>query len=54
VNGPAYKLLGFLVWNGGKWYLRRRLPSPRRLVLGGLLAGVVVTAAALLGKRALS
>jgi hypothetical protein len=52
VNGAAYKLLGFIVWNGGKWYLRRRLPSPLKLLGGGLLAGGALTAAALLARRA--
>jgi hypothetical protein len=54
VSNGAYKLLGFLVWNGGKWYLRRRLPSPRRVAIGGLLAGGALTAAALLAWRAAS
>ena len=33
MNGTGYKILGFLVWQGGKWYVRRKgaqmLPSPR-------------------------
>ena len=41
----GYKLLGFAVWQGGKWYLRRRMHGTARkaaiaglaaLVLGGL------------------
>jgi hypothetical protein len=49
MNGTGYKLLGFVVWHGGKWYLRRRLPSRRAVALGGLaaaggLVGVVVLA----------
>jgi hypothetical protein len=50
VNG--YKLLGYVVWRAGKWYLRRRLPS-RRLALGaglGLLAAGAGAAA--LARRA--
>ncbi len=44
MNGTGYKLLGFVVWNGGKWYLRRKLPSRRLVVLSaagllGLLGG---------------
>jgi hypothetical protein len=54
VTGGLYKLLGFLVWHGGKWYLRRRLPSPGRVLVGALVAGGVVTVVALLGKRAIS
>ncbi|HEY2436231.1 MAG TPA: hypothetical protein VGH93_03560 [Solirubrobacteraceae bacterium] len=42
----GYKILGYLVWRGGKWYARRRLQGARRtaaisavgaLVLAGLL-----------------
>jgi hypothetical protein len=52
MNGNAYKLLGFAVWQGGKWYLRRRLPSARRIVLTGLAAGAGLTAVAVLVRRA--
>jgi hypothetical protein len=37
----GYKLLGFAVWRGAKWYLARRVgPHPRRkaAVAGGVLA----------------
>jgi hypothetical protein len=43
----GYKVLGFAVWQGSKWYLRRRLAGARRkaaiagvcaLVVAGLLA----------------
>ena len=43
----GYKLLGFVVWKGAKWYLGRRVgPKPRAKVAiaGGALA---LTAAAL-------
>jgi hypothetical protein len=42
----GYKLLGFVVWQGGKWYVRRRMHGTARkaaiaglgaLVLGGLV-----------------
>lgn len=52
MNGNGYKLLGFVVWRGAKWYARRRLPSSRSLALvavGGLAAAV---AAAAIAKRA--
>jgi hypothetical protein len=48
MNGNRYKLLGFVVWQGGRWYLRRRLPSARRVALTG-----AATATALLGGAAL-
>jgi hypothetical protein len=50
VNATAYKLLGFAVWNGGKWYLRRRV-AVRRVALKGALAAAGLAGAALLAKR---
>jgi hypothetical protein len=53
MSGNAYKLLGYAVWHGGKWYLRRRLPSPRKIAISGLAAAVGLTAAAVaIAKRA--
>ncbi|MEA2249118.1 MAG: hypothetical protein QOH46_3647 [Solirubrobacteraceae bacterium] len=45
-----YKALGFAVWKGAKWYIGRRLPS-RRVLLGGILAVGIVTAAAVGAKK---
>jgi len=47
----GYKLLGFLVWRGAKWYLRRRMPALRpKLAAGGIavlvLAGIAAGVAA--------
>jgi len=43
----GYKLLGFVVWQGGKWYLRRRIqPLRPKLVVGGLAALVFAGIAA--------
>jgi hypothetical protein len=45
VSSGGYRLLGWAVWHGGKWYLRRRLPSRRKLALislGALVAGGAV------------
>jgi hypothetical protein len=36
MNGNAYRVLGYVVWRGAKWYMRKRLPSRRSLALGGL------------------
>jgi hypothetical protein len=47
----AYKLVGFLVWRGGKWYLRRRLPPARALAVRGMLAGGAATALVLAARR---
>ena len=38
----GYKLLGFVVWQGGKWYVRRRIHgAARKAVIAGLAALVV-------------
>ena len=49
-----YKLLGMLVWRGGKLFLRRRYGptyAPKPLVAGAVLAIVAVAVAALLAAR---
>jgi hypothetical protein len=51
MSSNAYRLLGFAVWNGAKWYLRRRLPSTRKIVLSGLLGLGGVSAAIVLARR---
>ena len=38
----GYKLLGLAVWQGGKWYLRRRIPGVARKAAIAALAGVVI------------
>jgi hypothetical protein len=51
MNGNGYKLLGYAVWRGGKWYLRRRQPSARTLTISGLAVGAGLTAAGLAVRR---
>jgi hypothetical protein len=51
MNGNGYRVIGFVVWQGGKWYLRRRIGPLRRIAVGGLLAAGTLTAAALAAKR---
>jgi hypothetical protein len=49
-----YKLLGYLVWNGGKVFLRGRYGStyaPKPLLAGVALAAVAVALAAAAAKR---
>ena len=44
VLGMFYKLLGMLVWNGGKVFLRRKYGptyAPKPLIAGSLIAVVV-------------
>jgi hypothetical protein len=52
MNGNGYKLLGMLVWRGGKWYLRRRLPSTRTIVLSALVGLSALVAGSLIARRA--
>ncbi len=58
MNGSAYKLLGYAVWHGGKWYVRRqyldRLPSARMAAVTGLAALAATAAAVTFARRALS
>lgn len=51
MNGAGYKLLGLVVWRGGKWYLRRRVPSRRKLVLVGAGGVTAAAGAAVLARR---
>jgi hypothetical protein len=38
----GYKVLGFAVWQGSKWYLRRRMSGARvKLAIAGVGAAVV-------------
>ena len=44
----GYKLLGFAVWQGAKWYLRRKLPgASRKLAIAGAAGAVLVSGAAI-------
>jgi hypothetical protein len=38
----GYKILGYLVWQGGKWYARRRLRGARRTVAISAVAALVL------------
>jgi hypothetical protein len=49
MNG--YKLLGYVVWRAGKWYLRRRLPSRRAVAVAGAAALTGTGAAVLVVRR---
>jgi hypothetical protein len=52
MNGNGYKLLGFVVWRGAKWYARRRLPSSRKLALAAVGGLSVAGAAGVIARRA--
>ncbi len=43
----AYKALGYVVWRGAKWYLRKRVSEQRRrMAFAGISVLVVVGAVA--------
>jgi len=47
----GYKVLGYVVWQGGKWYARRKLPgAASKLVLAGI-AGMALAGGALVVQR---
>ena len=48
----GYKLLGFAVWQGGKWYLRRRYAGTARKAALVALGGVLVAGAVAAQRRA--
>ncbi len=48
----GYKLLGYVVWQGGKLYVRRRLPgAPPKAALVAGVAGVVLAGGALVAVQ---
>ena len=48
----GYKVLGFLVWQGGKWYVRRRVPGPRAKLAAAGVSAAVVAGVLVAGRRA--
>jgi hypothetical protein len=54
MNDKRYSLIGRLVWNGGKWYVRRtylqRLSLTRKLAAEGAVALLTLAAAALAAR----
>ena len=48
----AYKLLGFVVWQGSKWYVRRRMSGVgAKLAIAGVGAAIVA-GVAVAGRQA--
>jgi hypothetical protein len=41
----GYKLLGFMVWRGGKWYVRRRFHGTGRKLAVTAIAGLLLAGA---------
>jgi hypothetical protein len=51
MNGTGYRILGYAVWHGGKWYVRQRLPSTRSLALSVAGATAALSVLGLLARR---
>lgn len=48
MSGTGYKVLGFVVWKGGVWYLKRRYGTAgRRAGVGALALTAVAVAGAI-------
>jgi hypothetical protein len=47
----GYKVLGFAVWQGGKWYLRRRMSGFRRKAAIAAISAVVIAAVVAAGRQ---
>jgi hypothetical protein len=52
MSATGYRLLGFAVWRGAKWYLRRRLPSARALAAGAIGTACAGAAVVVIARRA--
>jgi hypothetical protein len=50
----GYKVLGFVVWRGGKWYLRRRLQGKGSKAAIAGVGALALTGAALAARQAAS
>jgi hypothetical protein len=48
----GYKLLGYAVWQGGKWYARRRLAGvPHRAAIAVAAGGLMVAGGLAVAQR---
>ena len=52
IKPMGYKLLGFIVWQGGKWYLRRRMSGARRKLALGVVSAFIVAGVVAAGRQA--
>ncbi len=49
----GYKLLGFAVWKGAKWYLRRRYgDKPRKIAAAGVVGVAIAAGVVIAGRQA--
>ncbi len=50
----AYKILGFAVWQGSKWYVRRRMSGVGTKVALASVSAAVLAGAVAAGRQAAS
>jgi hypothetical protein len=50
----GYKLLGFAVWQGIKWYLRSRMTGARRKLVLATVGAAIVAGVLAAGRQAAS
>lgn len=48
----GYKLLGFAVWQGSKWYLRRRMSGTSAKLAAAGVGALVLAGVAVAGRQA--
>ncbi|HYV16234.1 MAG TPA: hypothetical protein VE972_09440 [Conexibacter sp.] len=51
MSATFYKALGYAVWKGGIWYVRRHSPGASRRLAGGVLAAAAVGAGIVVALR---
>ena len=51
MSATGYRLLGYAVWRGAKWYVGKRLPSRRSLALSGAAALGALGVTVAVGRR---
>jgi hypothetical protein len=54
VNRLGYQVLGFVVWKGAKWYLRRRYGEAPRKIAAVTAVALLLLALLLGGRRVAS
>jgi hypothetical protein len=54
IDGMGYKLLGFIVWQGSKWYLRRRVSGFKGKLAMAAVGTAVAAGVIAAGRQAAS
>lgn len=50
----GYKVLGFVVWQGGKWYVRRRMSGVKAKVAVAGISAAVLAGVVAVGRQTAS